>query len=157
VKRALVLTVLLALLSSGCALRGIAFRQDDRLSFVSPGDRDEVTLPVTITWEVEDFDVPEDGSFAVFVDRAPQPPGKTLEWLARNDETCRSADGCPGEEWFAQHDVFRTTDTEHTIDRLPARADDRREMHEITVVLLDPDGRRVGETGWTLELQVERA
>ena len=154
--RALLLTVLLALLSSGCAVRGIAFREDDRLSFVSPGDRDEVTLPVTITWEVEDFDVPEDGSFAVFVDRAPQPPGKTLEWLARNDETCRSDDGCPGEEWFAQRDVFPTTDTQHTIDRLPARSDDRREMHEITVVLLDADGRRVGETGWTLELQVER-
>ena len=155
-RRALVLTVLLALFTSGCAVRGIAFREDDRLSFVSPGDRDEVTLPVTITWEVDDFDVPEDGSFGVFVDRAPQPPGKSLEWLARNDNTCRPEDGCPDEEWFAQRDVFRTTETEHTIDRLPARSDDRRELHEITVVLLDADGRRVGETGWTLELQVER-
>ena len=156
-RRALVLTVLLAVLTSGCAVRGIAFREDDRLTFTSPGDRDEVTLPVTVTWDVEDFDVPEDGSFAVFVDRAPQPPGKTLEWLARNDDSCRSTDGCPGAEWFAERDVYPTTETEITIERLPARTDDRRELHEVTVVLVDGDGRRIGETGWTVEFQVERA
>ena len=148
--------VALVLLANGCAVTGIAFRQDDRLTFVRPGDRDEVTLPLTVTWEVEDFDVPEDGFFAVFVDRAPQPPGKTLDWLARNDESCRAADGCPDEAWFAQRDVFRTRAPELTIDRLPARNDDRREFHEVTVVLVDPDGRRIGETGWTLEFQVER-
>ena len=145
-----------ALLTSGCAVRGIAFREDDRLSFVSPGDRDEVTLPVTVTWEVEDFDVPDDGSFAVFVDRAPQPPGKAIEWLARDDDSCRAADGCPDAAWFAERDVFPTTETSMTIERLPARSDDRREFHEVTVVLLDAEGRRVGETGWTLEFQVER-
>jgi len=155
VKR-LVPLLVVALLSSGCAVRGIAFRQDDRLTFTSPGDRDEVTLPVTVTWEVEGFDVPDDGSYAVFVDRSPQPPGKTLEWLARNDDTCRADDGCPNAAWFAERDVFTTTETEHTIERLPARTDDRREMHEVTVVLLDAEGRRIGETGWTLELQVER-
>lgn len=146
------LLVALVVLANGCAVRGIAFRQDDRLSFVSPGDRDEVTLPVTVTWDVEDFD----GTFAVFVDRAPQPPGKTLAWLARNDDSCRAADGCPNDEWYAQRDVFPTTATSFTIERLPAATDDRREMHEVTVVFLDDDGRRVGETGWTLELQVER-
>ena len=150
------LLVVLALVANGCAVTGIAFRQDDRLSFESPGDRDEVTLPVTVTWSVEDFDVPADGGFAVFVDRSPQPPGKTLEWLARNDDSCRADDGCPDAEWFAQRDVFPTTETSFTIDRLPARTDDRREFHEVTVVLVDGDGRRIGETGWTLEFQVER-
>jgi hypothetical protein len=154
--RRVALLLALVLLANGCAVTGIAFREDDRLSFVSPGDRDEVTLPLTVTWEVEDFDVPNDGFFAVFVDRAPQPPGKTLEWLARNDDSCRVADGCPDEEWFAQRDVFRTRDTELTIERLPARSDDRREFHEVTVVLVDGEGRRIGETGWTLEFQVER-
>lgn len=148
--------VVLALLTSACAVRGVAYREDDRLSFVTPDDRDEVTLPVTVQWRVEDFDVPADGSFAVFVDRAPQPPGKTLAWLARDDDSCRAADGCPDQAWFAQRDVFPTTDTSLTLDRLPARTDDRREFHELTVVLLDEDGRRVGETGWTLEFQVER-
>jgi hypothetical protein len=146
----------LVVLTNGCAVRGIAFRQDDRLSFVTPGDRAEVTLPFTVAWKVDDFDVPRDGSYAVFVDRAPQPPGKTLEWLARDDDSCRTADGCPDATWFNERDVFPTTKTELTIDRLPARTDDRREVHEVTVVLLDRDGRRVGETGWTLEVQVAR-
>lgn len=150
------LLLVLALVANGCAATGIAFRQDDRLRFVSPDDRAEVTLPVRIEWSVEDFDVPSDGGFAVFVDRAPQPPGKTLEWLARDDDACRPADGCPDAEWFAQRDVFPTTETSFTIERLPARSDDRREFHEITVVLVDDDGRRIGETGWTLELQVAR-
>lgn len=156
-KRVVLVSLALTLLGNGCGLSGLAFRQDDRLSFVSPGDRDEVTLPVTVTWRVEDFDVGEDaGSFAVFVDRAPQPPGKTLAWLARNDDACRADDGCPDADWFAERDVFPTTDSEIVIDRLPARSDDRREYHEVTVVLLDEDGRRVGETGWTLEFQVTR-
>ena len=155
--RRVALAVVLALLTSGCAVSGIAFRQDDRLSFVTPDDRDEVTLPLTVQWRVEDFEVGEgEGSFAVFVDRAPQPPGKTLDWLARDDDSCRADDGCPDAEWFAERDVFPTTERSLTIERLPARADDRRELHEVTVVLLDEDGRRVGETGWSIEFEVAR-
>jgi hypothetical protein len=150
------LLLVLALVANGCAVTGIAFRQDDRLTFESPDDREEVTLPVTVTWSIDDFDVPTEGGYAVFVDRSPQPPGKTLEWLARNDDSCRADDGCPDEEWFSQRDVFPTTETSFTIERLPARSDDRREFHEVTVVLIDRDGRRIGETGWTLEFQVER-
>ena len=67
-----VLVLVLALLLQGCAVTGIAFRHDDRLSFVTPDDRAEVSLPFTVEWETEDFDVPADGSYAVFVDRAPQ-------------------------------------------------------------------------------------
>jgi hypothetical protein len=156
-RRVLAAAAVVMLVTSGCGVSGLAFRQDDRLSFLAPGDRDEITLPLTIRWTVEDFAVGSGaGAFAVFVDRAPQPPGKTLDWLARDDDSCRRADGCPDEHWFAERDVFPTTGFELTIDRLPARSDDRREWHEVTVVLLDETGRRVGETGWTLEFQVER-
>jgi len=150
------LLLALVMLANGCAMTGIAFRQDDRLSFVTPDDRAEITLPVTVTWKVDDFDVPTDGSYAVFVDRAPQPPGKTLDWLARNDDACRGADGCPDAKWFNERDVFPTKATSLELERLPARTDDRREFHEVTVVLVDRTGRRIGETGWTLEFQVKR-
>ena len=154
---ALLLAVATTVSAAGCGFSGLAFRQDDRLSFISPKDRSEVSLPLTVRWSVEDFDVgPGAGSFAVFVDRAPQPPGKTLAWLARDDDSCRVDDGCPDEEWFARRDIFPTTDTELTLERLPSRSDDRREWHEVTVVLIDERGRRVGETGWTLEFQVAR-
>ena len=95
-------------------------------------------------------------AFAVFVDRAPQPPGKSLAWLAHGDKTCRPAEGCPDSTWYAQRNVFTTTDTSFRIERLARQQDGRREMHEVTVVLLDADGRRIGETGWTLQLQVAR-
>lgn len=148
---------LLVTAASGCGWSNLAFRQDDRLRFVTPDDRAEVTLPLTVRWEVEDFEVgPDAGSFAVFVDRAPQPPGKPLEWLARDDDSCRPSDGCPDADWYALRDVYPTTDQHLTIDQLPARSDDRRELHEVTVVLLDEEGRRVGETGWTTEFQVVR-
>lgn len=151
------LVVALALVTGGCGVSNLAFRQDDRLSFVLPDDRAEITLPLTVQWEVEDFEIGEGaGSFAVFVDRAPQPPGETLDWLARDDDSCRGEDGCPDAAWFADRDVFPTTERELTIERLPARTDDRREMHEVTVILLDEEGRRVGETGWSIEFQVER-
>ena len=155
-RRALVVACALALLTSGCGVSGLAFRQDDRLSFVTPRDRSKVTLPVTVRWDARDFDVPGDGSFAVFVDRAPQPPGKSLAWLAHGDKTCRPADGCPNTTWYADRDVFTTTNTSFTIERLARQQDGRREMHEVTVVLLDAAGRRIGETGWTLQLQVAR-
>ena len=147
----------LLLVTSGCGWSNLAFRQDDRLEFVTPEDRAEVSLPLTVRWTVEDFEVgPDAGSFAVFVDRAPQPPGKPLEWLARDDDSCRASDGCPDEEWYALQDVYPTTAQELTIEQLPSRSDDRRELHEITVVLLDEQGRRVGETGWTTEFEVVR-
>lgn len=160
-RRPLVLVAALALLPpatalGGCSVHDVAFRQDDRLSFVTPRDRSEVALPVTIRWRVEDFAVPADGSFAVFVDRPPQPPGKPLAWLARNDDACRADDGCPGPAWYADHDVHPTTATSLTLDQLPDRTDGGRERHEVTVVLLDAAGRRISETGWTLELEVRR-
>lgn len=149
--------VALAVLGSGCGVSGLAFRQDDRLSFVTPDDRSKVTLPLTVQWRVDDFAVGRGaGSFAVFVDRAPQPPGKSLDWLARDDSSCRRSAGCPDISWYAERDVFPTTEPELTLEQLPVRGDDRREWHEVTIVLLDEHGRRVGETGWSLEFQVER-
>src|SRR5688572_23419660 len=97
------LLVRLALIPAACSISGRLFGQEDRLSCVAPDDRSEVTLPLTVRWEVEDFEVGEGaGSFAVFVDRAPQPPRKTLDWLAREHDGCRAADGCPDARWFAE-------------------------------------------------------
>ena len=156
--RTAALAAVIASVASACSLSGLSFRQDDRLTFVAPEDRAEVTLPLTVRWSVDDFEVgPGAGSFAVFVDRAPQPPGKPLEHLARDDESCELSPTCPDDQWYADRYVFPTTQTQLRLERLPARSDDRREFHEVTVVLLDDRGRRVGETAWTLEFQVKRS
>ena len=126
--------------------------QDDRVDIVEPGDRDDVTLPVTVRWTVEDFD----GTFAVFVDRAPIPAGRTLEWLARDDEVCDVTPACPSEQWFADRQVYATDDTEITFDEIPELdRDESRELHEVTVVLLDERGRRIGESAFGVEFHIE--
>jgi hypothetical protein len=143
--------VLLATLP-GCGVQDLNFVQDDRVTITAPKDRASVRLPVTLRWTSTDFD----GTYAVFVDRAPVPPGRDLRWLARDDELCDSTPGCPNDAWLRDRAVFATPDTSLTIDELPdLNGDsDRREFHEATVVLLDRDGRRVGEAAFTVEFEV---
>ena len=160
-----------ALLLAACAglpacTTDLAFRVDERLTFVTPEDRADVRLPVTIDWDIRDFEVVEPGSaepsrdagyFAVFVDRSPMPPGKPLRWLARNDRSCRADDGCPNEEYLRGRGVYTTTDTELRLDQLPRTNDDEKvERHRVTVVLVDTDGRRIGESAFEIVFDVER-
>jgi len=145
--------VLLVALLPACGIHGLNLTQDERVSIVSPKDRSTVDLPLTVRWTAHDFD----GTYAVFVDRSPLPPGRTLEWLARNDDVCRQTKGCPDSTWFSERNVLRTAETAVTIDRLPdSTRDNRRDRHEVTVVLLDRAGRRVGESAFRVEFEVHR-
>jgi hypothetical protein len=168
-RRAVAVAAALSLLTSGCVAQGLAFRTDDRLTIEAPKARSEVDLPVTVRWSVKDFTIVEPGSgtstaggddrgyFAVFVDRTPQPPGKTLAWIARKDRSCRTGDGCPDAEYLAARNIYSTSDTSITFDQLPRPSDeDRKERHNVTIVLLDPQGRRIGESAFYVEFVLER-
>jgi hypothetical protein len=155
------------LLLTGCVPQGLAFRVDDRLTITSPKDRAEVTLPLTVSWEIRDFTVvgpggassgSKSGYFGVFIDRAPQPPGKPLSWVARKDRTCRPADGCPDAEYLAARQIYSTTDTHLTFAQLPRPSGDNKhkERHSITVVLLDPAGKRIGESAFQIDVTLKR-
>jgi hypothetical protein len=138
-------------LAPACGVQGLSFVQDGRVKIVAPGDRAEVRLPVTVRWTSRDFD----GTYAVFVDRAPVPPGRTLAWLARDDELCDQTPDCPNAAWFRDRDVYATSTAEVTIDDLPDLTDgERRDFHEASIVLIDREGRRVGESAFTVEFQV---
>ncbi len=143
------------LLGSGPACgRDLAFRVDERVDIVTPGDRDEVTLPMTVRWTSR----AEQTHYGVFVDRAPQPPGEPLTWFARDDEVCTATPGCPDDVYLAERNVFSSTARTFTVERLPDTQPDgrKRDLHEVTVVLLDADGRRVGEAAWSVEFVVKR-
>lgn len=152
---------------TGCVPQGLAFRIDDRLTFTSPEDRSTVELPVRLAWEIRDFEVVEPGEragedagyFAVFVDRAPMPPNASLRWLARKDASCREDDGCPDEEYLNARGVYTTTATELVLEQLPRTTDreDRKERHRAVVVLVDGDGRRIGESAFEIAFDVERS
>ncbi|MGH2812497.1 MAG: hypothetical protein ACRDI1_07265 [Actinomycetota bacterium] len=151
---------------AGCGFGGLNFLQDKRLTITSPTDRERVDLPVTVEWKVTDFRVTgEDGSrrtdsgfFGLYVDRAPQPPGETQEFLVRDDQTCRRTPGCPDEAFLAQRDIHTTTKTRFTIEFLrdldPESS--RRDFHEVTIVFLNGVGERIGESAFTIQFEVAR-
>ena len=154
-----------ALLAQGCVPNGLAFTQDKRLDIVSPEGHSSVKLPVTIRWRVQDFRItghdarsdPDAGYFGVFVDRAPVPPGKPLSWIAHGDTICVATPGCPDRQYLEDRDTYETTDTSFTLEQLPdLDAYHGNELHEVTVVLLDGTGKRIGESAWYVDFEYER-
>ena len=113
-----------------------AFRTDERIRVTSPDDRAEVQLPVTVRWEADDIDQP---SFAVFVDRAPVRPGKRVVADAIGPDA-----------------VYLTSDTQVVIPKVTEGENGKRERHTATIVLLDPSGRRIGESAWDVVFEVRR-
>lgn len=165
IRRALVVAgAVLAL--SGCGIRGLNFVEDERVQIISPPHRSEVMLPVTVRWSVEDFEITgpsgdeggDAGYFGVFVDRAPPAPGQSLTSLVADDPVCKATPGCPDEAYLAGQRAYTTSNTHFTIERVPELTDDRtREVHEVTIVLLDGKGHRIGESAFRVEFYVRRA
>jgi hypothetical protein len=163
-KRRAVALLAPALLASACVSSNLSFRVDKRLEITSPKNRAEVSLPVQLAWTIRDFDVksPEGGSggsFAVFVDRSPVPPGKPLSWLARNDSECKSKPGCPDAAYLAQLGVYQTTQTSlllKTIQDDSPSSSDKTSRHDATIVLLDDSGNRIGEIAYNVTFDLKR-
>jgi hypothetical protein len=148
-----------------CGTSGLNFVQDERVEITAPPDRAKVSLPATIRWQVRDFEItgpdgasrPGAGYFGVYIDRAPQPPQKTQAWLTRDEQNCLG--GCSSELALESRDIYSTESTEFTIDRVPRpprQAQRRREFHEVTIVLLDGRGRRIGESAFIRQFEVAR-
>ena len=158
----------LVLLSSACRTSGLAFRADQRVEILTPENRSEVTLPFEVTWSVEDFEiVGADGSasndagyFGVLVDTSPMPPGEGPSYYARDDKNCTAATRCPDVAYLADRNVFLTRDTTFPVTALqdfrpidrPSAPDD----HEITIILLNGENRRIGESAFKVEVTVDR-
>src|SRR5690348_10320254 len=83
-RRALVAVMALSLLAgSGC--QQLLFRQDDRIVITAPINYSTIRQPVTIRWQARDFVPGRDGTFMVFVDRSPMPPGEKLDYFNPRD------------------------------------------------------------------------
>lgn len=154
--------------SVSCGYHELSFQKDDRVKIVEPLDRAEARLPVTIRWTVKDFDVTgpaqsatrDAGYFGVYVDQAPQPPGQSFRWFARNDYQCKVTQGCPDETYYASKHVYATTKTTFVVRKLPEvrpeEARKYRDLHEVVIVLLDGLGRRIGESSFQIDFQLKR-
>lgn len=153
------------LLAPACLPKGLAFVKKDTLVVVEPKSHSTVTTPVTIRWRPNGFDVTgpdgrsrrDAGYFGVFVDRAPVPAGKPLQWIAHTDRICRARPGCPDTTYLADHDTYGTADTSLLLETLPDQNAYRgREHHEVAIVLLDGRGRRIGEAAWFVDFSYHR-
>jgi len=160
-------SVLLLFATSACSVRGLDLKTDKRLTFISPKDRSKVTLPLTVTWRVRDFTVTgpdgaqrsDAGYFGVYVDRTPQPPGENQAWLLRDDANCKRFNMCAHTDVLNEANIFSTKQEHFTIDRLPlppTGSVKRREIHDVTIALLDGRGDRIGESAFRLEFEVDR-
>ena len=162
-RRALVGALLSTLFTTGCGVSNLSFRVDTRVKITSPKNRSVVELPVALTWTVRDFDVKSSptssgGSFAIFVDRSPIPPGKKLSWLARNDSACTSKPTCPDPAYLAQLGVYQTTGTSLVLSSVKDESDStsKTSRHFATIVLLDDEGKRIGEIAYNVNFELKR-
>jgi hypothetical protein len=129
-----------AALLTGC--QSYLFRQSDRLVMVAPQSSTTVREPLTIRWQAHDFSAPDDGRFAVFVDRDPMPPGEGLGHFAPLDR---------------QGIYVLDATSLHLAALSPQSGVDPAEQnhHDVTVVLLDRNGNRIGEYAAFTEFTVE--
>ena len=145
-----------ALVLTSCSVSNHNVFNDHRLHFVAPPSRAHVSVPVTLKWTMRDF---PSGSFAIFVDRSPVSPGQTLKAVADRDTSCRRTPGCPDASYLADRQIYTTSGDGYVLDRVADLADNRekQQLHEVTVVLLDTAGRRIGESAWYLDFWLPRA
>ena len=155
------------LLMTGCTL-DVSFVEDERVAVVAPTDRSTVRQPVEVVWEFTGFDITgpggvdadDRGFFAVFVDRNPVQPGKLLSSIADEDPTCRRSPDCPDEAYFNSMGVFTTTETALVlpplVDTRPRERPETSDWHEVTIVLVSPVGRRIGESEFSVRFVVDR-
>jgi hypothetical protein len=141
-----------ALLSGGCAIHGLAFERDQRVNIDSPANYATVSLPVHLHWTGD-----PSGHLAVFVDTVPMRPGGTLRDLARNDPLCLRTPGCPDQRWLRDHGVYLTTGHSLTLSALQNLGNSHtKDAHQVTVILVDGKGHRIGESAWSVNFYVRR-
>jgi hypothetical protein len=167
-RAALALTLVAA---GGCGLlhpADLNYRVDHRLHFLGPPARGLVTTPLTVRWTISGFTVHppggptpprrDQGYFAVFVDRAPIRPGESMRAVAADDLRCLHAPGCPDEAYLEARMVYTTRVPSLTVEHVPPLrgSAERVQLHTITVVLMDTDGRRIGESSWALDVRMRK-
>ena len=145
--RRLLLLIVLATSLSACAPGTQLFRAADPLTFHAPDRYATVTLPVTLSWSVNESamssalgSAPPAVHTMVFIDRAPMAPGDTFTGINDQDRS----------------GVVEVQGTSYQMTSLPAAYENQKGRHEIVIVLVDAGGRRVTEASDYLELLVSR-
>jgi hypothetical protein len=153
--------VLVAVLCTGCAVNGLAFKANDSVKILSPVDQSTAHLPLHVRW-ASSIPAKENVEYAVFLDSSPMAPGQNfLDWIP-SDDPCHQERGCPNTQWLNQHFIYVTTRKHVTIPLLPppsnqTDAAEVRNSYHVTIVLLNKKtGRRLGESAWSSTVVVSQ-
>lgn len=165
-RRVASLLVLMTLVTA-CDTSNFAFKIDESIEIVEPKARTTVALPITIRWTDNNKPLvakvaPRDPIaeyYAVFVDRAPMGPGKTLASLIKGPPPCRPSTGCPTSAQLSDLSVFLTAEPslslEFLTDLRSTSRGNQKDPHEVTIVRMRGD-KRVGEAAFLQNFFVRR-
>jgi hypothetical protein len=140
---------------TGCG-SGLLFSVDKRLRITSPRSLSTVSTPVQLRWTGR-LPTRTTDSYAVFVDALPVHPGQNLRSLA--DQACARAPGCVDVAWLNRHFVYLTRADQLELDNLPILGTPKADpdMHSATIVVVNSDWTRVGESAWTVSFALASA
>jgi hypothetical protein len=135
---------------TGCGVGSFVTNQS--VHVISPAPLTTVSAPFVVAWTVSGRTGPR---FAVFVDQSPIAPGQSIDDLA--SQQCQRQPGCVNASYLAGLGVFLTASDQVTVPVLaPLGGAAGREafpVHTVTVVLMDSQGRRVGDAAWRVEFR----
>lgn len=121
---------------AACSMSGLVFRDDATISVDAPANNGTVGLPVRVTWHLK-AGSPPPASWAVLMDRTPPGPGAKLP---------ENRSG-----------IVVTGQTSTSFDYLSPNTGGTREernRHSVVVIMLDAQGRRMGELSGFAEFEV---
>jgi hypothetical protein len=153
-----VVGLIAALAAGGCAHAPL-FVANKSLRIASPKPMAVVAAPVQVSWQTAELPA-RATQFLVFVDTPPIHPGQSLRALASGDPSCVPKAGCPNAEYLAARDIFLTSRHSVSIPFVAAlsglEGHDALAIHQLTVILLDARGARVGEYAYTMQFRVRQ-
>jgi hypothetical protein len=139
----------------------VSFKADHRLSFESPDQEDEVDIPVRLEWKVKDFALRNGNRFAVFINKPPVGPKRTVRIrLCTEGEKLPPQPGSERTK-ICKDDLQRiyfSSKTSLTLKCFEPRFDApkrERDTHTATVVLVDRNDRRIGQAATTVRFHVD--
>ena len=142
--------MILGLIGGGCRVTGLAYRDNQRVKIVEPTQNATVHLPMRLEWTASR---PSQGTrYAIFTDQPPMGPDESLRSIA--DQTCKQTPGCPNKEYLEENNIYVTKAHSLVISHIPQLSAPLKNVHEITIVLLNSAGRRVGESFYSVNFSV---
>jgi hypothetical protein len=144
------------MLATGCA-KAPLFVVNHDVRITTPSQMATVSAPVHVSWRTTKL--PSTATqYLVFIDTPPIHPGQSVRAIASGDSSCIAAAGCPNAAYLAARDIFLTRQQSATIPFIAAlngiEGHDALPIHEVTVILIDRAGRRVGEYAYTTQFRV---